>query len=370
MPMETTNAMKGPPEQKTDTVHSSSIPDQQLQLPPTSKRLEELLRAQERLEGPPERLQGDSACQKYEPKTGRELANDELNNIDLAHLLVYLSDALDQQPDIDAPGLDNLADAAQMTKTLEECKSELTSPQRKRIIAKIKQYGKEHDVTLNDCNVRCVHGMLCWSFEFNRGGTLHFYPGFLCEQTCKKIVKELGMDIDGDKKQSKFLRQYRMRNTEEPRLHGLISCDERVDAVKLESDDDIGEHQQQQNSAPASSVYKYHHVCMKPRAHISEFPCLFKVNRRAAKVAGIKTWKIGCDAILYRNGNDNIGYHADDTQGESAIFCIVLESEEVRHLHVKPKGTTQDRKQGDVEVKVLAKDGDAYQMDGEYCSAI
>ena len=38
----------------------------------------------------------------------------------------------------------------------------------------------------------------------------------------------------------------------------------------------------------------------------------------------VKEWTLGIDCIVYASGANGIGYHADNSQGESVIGCIVL----------------------------------------------
>ena len=109
-------------------------------------------------------------------------------------------------------------------------------------------------------------------------------------------------------------------------------------------------------------------------------------------------WNIGCDVILYRCFKDGIGAHADDTQGETAIFCVIIASEavansdhDIRALNVLVKTPAKAKKKekakedtseeqdenkqvnhladGDEEFEILAGWGDAYEMDGMFVTA-
>ena len=94
-------------------------------------------------------------------------------------------------------------------------------------------------------------------------------------------------------------------------------------------------------------------------------------SNSTAEACGLKEgWNIGCDVILYRNFRDAIGAHADDTQGETVILCVIIASEAVantkhgiRALKVVVKTT------GDEEFLILAGPGDAYEMDGMFVTA-
>jgi hypothetical protein len=79
----------------------------------------------------------------------------------------------------------------------------------------------------------------------------------------------------------------------------------------------------------------------------------------------LPTWSTGCDVLLYRDCHDKIGFHADDTQGETVIFCAVVLSEHRRCLHILPAGKRKDYANKDMQVKLYADQGDAYAMDGK-----
>ena len=240
-----------------------------------------------------------------------------------------------------------------------------------RVIAQIRtynaetgKYGKYKPIYLKKCHKGKKGGYDCWCYPLVRGGTICFFPQFLQQTECEKLRMELlNEDVN-------IFRQYTIQNGNEPRLHVLVSCDEQADM-----------------NIPESLVsYNYHGVKMVANAHISQFPELQQASRRSKTICKNNknistkkvTWNQGADIIFYRNGNDKIGYHADDTQDEEVIFCAVVEAhqaEKVRPLHIKSKlappsaanGYTKERLvDGDVELRILADEGDAYAMDGMY----
>lgn len=72
-----------------------------------------------------------------------------------------------------------------------------------------------------------------------------------------------------------------------------------------------------------------------------------------------KTFSIGAEALVYRDGEDGIDWHADDTQGEDSVFCLVVESPpEPRCVYIKPTLP----KKGDLEIKLFPIAGDGYCM--------
>jgi hypothetical protein len=114
-----------------------------------------------------------------------------------------------------------------------------------------------------------------------------------------------------------------------------------------------------------TTFYKYHGVAMKAYQHISVYPTMDRLSQHTAKECGLDFFNIGCDVLLYRDGNDKIGYHADDTQEETIIFTVVVLSEQMRRLHILPKGKKEDYKHGDFQIILNAGEGDAYSMDGK-----
>jgi len=201
------------------------------------------------------------------------------------------------------------------SRSLKKALAELSQEEKSRVIAKIRYYdgengkpGKLKYFTVGDCKTLCKDGKLALVFKLRRGGELRFLPGFLSPQRCRTIVEELGMDACEDYTNHSLLRQYRIQNQQEPRLHGLISCDNPIPAEEMENE-------AEEDASPSN--YRYHQIVMKPFHHMSEYPKFAKMAKQAAKNARVKKWKIGCDAILYRNGNDCINFHSDNTQGKT-----------------------------------------------------
>ena len=92
----------------------------------------------------------------------------------------------------------------------------------------------------------------------------------------------------------------------EPRVHVLLAAGANAAATEDAS------QAAAMNTAPG---YQYHGIKMqaKPLSSQPEFESL-SVELAAATGLPDNEWNIGCDAIVYRNGNDHIGWHADDTQ--------------------------------------------------------
>jgi alkylated DNA repair dioxygenase AlkB len=65
--------------------------------------------------------------------------------------------------------------------------------------------------------------------------------------------------------------------------------------------------------------YKYRSTRMKAISY-KGFPSLKRVSKQTAKHCSVPYWNIGVNAVCYRDGNDSIGYHADNDQGEDTIL--------------------------------------------------
>ena len=85
----------------------------------------------------------------------------------------------------------------------------------------------------------------------------------------------------------------------------------------------------------------------------------------AKQVSRVSNWNIGVNPVLYRDGKDKMGYHADDDQGETKILTVVVESpSSPRRVRIKVKGS-HELEHGDEELELYLGAGDAYEMDGE-----
>ena len=118
--------------------------------------------------------------------------------------------------------------------------------------------------------------------------------------------------------------------------------------------------------------YQYHGTKMKPFP-LSFIPEVEKLTTDIESYMAIE-WNIGVHVIMYRDGTDKMGWHADDTQGESLILTVVLESPTVimksdvrnscRPVLIKTKWNKHDKTVGDEFIRLFPSQGDAYMMDG------
>lgn len=100
----------------------------------------------------------------------------------------------------------------------------------------------------------------------------------------------------------KFYRQYARSGVyHEPRFHVLLSS-----VASSRSSSDSG-----------GSGYAYHGIRMKALP-IDLVPEVASYARELAALYDLPDdrWDIGVDLIAYRDGEDSIGWHADDTQGK------------------------------------------------------
>lgn len=87
-------------------------------------------------------------------------------------------------------------------------------------------------------------------------------------------------------------------------------------------------------------------------------------------------WTIGVDAILYRNGQDSMGFHADDDQGEQLIVTAIISSssgEASRFIRFRRKrrgskhyNAGKNLRSLDFELEMCLQAGDVYSMDGTF----
>jgi len=92
------------------------------------------------------------------------------------------------------------------------------------------------------------------------------------------------------------------------------------------------------NNTIAGPGYVYHGVKMKALP-ISKAPLVQKLGKKLGAKFGTPNhdWNIGVDLIVYREGKDKIGWHADDTQGEDLILSVVIDTDERRVIKIRPK---------------------------------
>ena len=104
--------------------------------------------------------------------------------------------------------------------------------------------------------------------------------------------------------------------------------------------------------SPSLSVRHYLSIYL---SILQEYATTFDLSRNV--------WSIGVDLIVYRDGRDSIGWHADDTQAETCVLAVVVESDGMRPVCIRPNKRVRDLEDGDEEVELYPGQGDGYELD-------
>ena len=190
--------------------------------------------------------------------------------------------------------------------------------------------------------------------NLSRGGTLRILCNILPQNRRKDISRAM-LDC-------KLYRQYSLSKNDrlnfvgfqEPRSHVLLSSR----AKSTFGDDEAFNDESNQPG------YAYHGVQMKALP-IHLVPEVASYAKEFARRYNLPHWDIGVDMIAYKDGLDSIGWHADDTQGESIISCVVVDAPgEIRPLYIRPSKRAKPLGHGDEEIQLFIAEGDGYDMDG------
>jgi hypothetical protein len=171
-----------------------------------------------------------------------------------------------------------------------------------------------------------------WTCDLNRGGTIKMD----LDRAGPKICLALRDEVEG----CKHLKVYNGRGCHnEPRIHALASN--------------------------GGGGYRYNTTKMKAFP-LAEVPRVQQMAHVLAQENQIDDWNIGVDLLIYRSGDDSIGWHEDDTQDESIILCLVVHAgNQTRTLCIQPNSAPRE---GDEQIELYAGTGDIYQMDGKCLS--
>jgi alkylated DNA repair dioxygenase AlkB len=198
------------------------------------------------------------------------------------------------------------------------------------------KWSKWKDLKANDVKpdegAKIGHSVCTLNMGFGRA-TIKYYPRMLTEKRREEVA-------DSCRKCRKY-RQYKMGLQCEPRVHVLFS-----DNVEL--------------------GYRYHTVSMKPFP-LSSQPVIESLASDLASYHELpnNSWNIGCNAVVYSDGRQSIGWHADDTQGEDIVHTYVAEAPADTHRSVLfrtkrcRKGKGMSSKEGDEEYSFNIRSGDA-----------
>lgn len=178
-----------------------------------------------------------------------------------------------------------------------------------------------------------------------RGGKLLLYPQYLRNKNRMENPENFAKELEtcGN------FRQYMIQGNDEPRTHCLFHQDAT------------------ENFEEDQPCYRYNNIVIKARP-LTKCPNLQKLYEKTKKDCNLQKWKIGANVVVYRDGKDHMGLHADDDQGESMIFTVILRtSQKGRGVVVEPRKETIGRPftHGDVRYEFFPEAGDAYRMNGE-----
>ncbi len=171
-----------------------------------------------------------------------------------------------------------------------------------------------------------------------RGGSLTLYPGWLSDERERRgLVRELN--------KCDLFRVYQTQSTNQPRAQFLL-------------------HKQAHDVFEAPNPGYDYRVAKMKAFPLKRVKGVEQMWDRALDTCQVDDFRIGANVIYYRGSNDRIHYHADDNQGESVIFAVVVNTSRSRRC-VSIKVKEKDLKDGDFEYKIFPGSGDAYLMDGK-----
>ena len=170
------------------------------------------------------------------------------------------------------------------------------------------------------------------SFPMTRGGTIEFFP---------QMISNVGV-VRNEMETAAEYRQFQVRAcSKEPRVHALYSTTK-------------------------CTGYTYGRVSMGSNP-LEYLPTISHVANQLANRFQLENcdWNIGCNLVVYRDGNDSINWHADDTQGEDVILSLTVDGSVTnpRTICFQP-ANTWPLKNGDEQIELYPIPGDVYSMDG------
>ena len=168
-----------------------------------------------------------------------------------------------------------------------------------------------------------------------RGGKLRFYPNLLSFERQKSLSAAMH--------KCKLFRQYSFSKVyHEPRSHVLLSSRIRSNGTHSSHNREDDERQRlnshrnsyhpptddRETHGSEQPGYTYHGIKMKalPMDLVPEVASYAEELAKHYKLPQ-NQWNIGVDLIAYKDGEDSIGWHADDTQGilhKDPFKCVIL----------------------------------------------
>ena len=148
----------------------------------------------------------------------------------------------------------------------------------------------------------------------------------------------------------------------------------KIDVHDTANDDDITTITITNNNDNAAALSKKEPDNRRPNIHIKQEEdntkqlggaahCPTKIIHDVQEQDDACFWNIGVNPVLYRNGRDKMGKHADDDQGESLICTAVVQGS--RKFVVEPAAAKPQRQEVDFKLELWLQPGDVYLMNGE-----
>jgi hypothetical protein len=204
-----------------------------------------------------------------------------------------------------------------------------------RRLATVKRYNADTKTWGDEMKLGCVgEGNTVigdMDIPLRRGGLIRLFPNIISENVFRQIDEEV--------RGSGLFRQYRIQGiNDEPRCHFLLH----QDATEDFEDEQPG--------------YRYARITLKARP-LCVLPKLEVVTKQLAIQCKVDKWTIGVNPVLYRNGRDRMGDHADDAQGEQLILALLVNSPaETRRVCVRPFGRL-GLEHGDEKIELFMRPG-------------
>jgi hypothetical protein len=245
--------------------------------------------------------------------------------------------------------------------------------------------------------------------NFPQGGQLKIYLDRLSQEQRQRLVTELVV--------KSYFRVYTMQSDKEPRFQYLVhqltgklyayeSLDRKIkQKIRAEynrqlrdgrlasyepgpsSDTEPSVDSEPSDNGPEPKMpthfvgrptYGYKNVTMKSRSLTDKMPAmkqLFEDTENYAQeesnpITGEFFWTIGAHVVLYRNGDDSMGQHADNDQEEELILTVIVASPQTRDANgswfEKARRVLFKSADGSEEYELWLRAGDAYSMDRKY----
>lgn len=182
--------------------------------------------------------------------------------------------------------------------------------------------------------------MSCQRLSLPLGGEILIYPDWLANHHLHSPAEAIVRELESA---PYHFRQQTIQGLDEPRAHSLFH--DRATA----------------NPDEPQPGYRYGKITLKARP-VGDLPFLEQLTRTTQSFCHVECWRIGINPVFYRDAKDYMGFHADDDQGETLIFTVILHTQASRAVIVQPR--YKPFQDGMERYEFCPETGDAYQMDG------